>query len=171
MFGEMEGGARSRGGQISQWRTELLGDMTDFGWIEKKGEGVSATDWEKYKAKVWKEKLAVMATKPEDWNAALSSGEYKFMSEWHEKEELESKERRKKRTTELTRLRTIVWGGWYPRTEDMKGWEDFEAKWSRVRRCKELCKEVRERRILELEEKYELEIEELVRQGLQLGLL
>ena len=46
MFGELEGGVRSRGGQINQWRTNLLQDMTDFGWIKKKWDGVSTKDWD-----------------------------------------------------------------------------------------------------------------------------
>jgi hypothetical protein len=147
MFGEMEGGARSRGGQIGQWRTELLGDMTDFGWIKKKWRGVTPTCWEEYKARVWKEEIYAMAASPEDWTDALLKGEARFMKTWHAKEEAESKERGRARMIDLIRLRVVVWGGllggWRPRTVGMAGWEDFEAKWSMVRKCKE----VRELRI------------------------
>jgi hypothetical protein len=156
MFGELVGGVRSRGGQIGQWRTELLGDMTDFGWIKEKWGGVLPGCWEAYKAQVRKDEISVMAVSPEDWTAALLKGEARFMNKWHAKEEAESKERGRVRMNNLTRLRVIVWGrrsgeaervrpwgGWYPRTTEMDGWEDFEAKWSMVRRCKE----VRERRI------------------------
>jgi hypothetical protein len=155
MFGELVGGVRSRGGQIGQWRTELLGDMTDFGWIKKKWGGVLPGCWEEYKARVWKDEISVMAVSPEKWTAALLKGEARFMHKWHAKEEAESMERGRVRMTNLTRLRVKVWGrrsgeagiyrpwgGWYPRTTEMDGWEDFEAKWSMVRRCKE----VRERR-------------------------
>jgi hypothetical protein len=157
MFGELVGGVRSVGGQIRQWRTELLQDMTDFGWIKKKWEGVKAKCWEEYKTRVWKEEISVMAIKPEDWTAALIEGEIQFMNEWHAKEESESEERKRLRMIELTRLRVVVWGGWRPRTEEMDGWEDFEAKWSMVR----LCKEVRELRIKkQQEEDFEKEMEE-----------
>ena len=98
-----------------------------------------------------------MAIKPEDWTAALIKGEIQFMNEWHAKEESESEERKRLRMIELTRLRVVVWGGWRPRTEEMDGWEDFEAKWSMVR----LCKEVRELRIKkQREEDFEREVEE-----------
>jgi hypothetical protein len=161
MFGELVGGVRSRGGQIGQWRTELLGDMTDFGWIKKKWGGVTPTCWEKYKALVWKEEISVMAISPEDWTAALLKGEARFMSKWHAKEEAESKERGRLRMIDLIRLRVVVWGGllggWRPRTVDMVGWEDFEAKWNMVRQCKE----VRELRIKKQQlEDFDKDVEE-----------
>jgi hypothetical protein len=32
-FGELVDGARSQGGEISQWKLVVSQDMTDFGWI------------------------------------------------------------------------------------------------------------------------------------------
>jgi hypothetical protein len=138
MFGELEGGTRSQGGQINQWSTEVFEDMVDFGWIKKKWEGVSATDWSKYKEKVWKEEISVMAMKPVAvWTAALIKGETKFMREWHAKEEAESQKRKRFRKIAFIRLRkNVVWKGWVP-TAAPAGWEDFEMKWRDVLLCKD----------------------------------
>jgi hypothetical protein len=103
----------------------------------------------------------VKAIKPEDWTAALIEGEIQFMNKWHEKEESESEERGRLRMIELIRFRVSVWGGvlggWRPRTEKMEGWEEFEAKLSMVR----LCKEVRKLRIIKKrDEDFEKDVEE-----------
>jgi hypothetical protein len=177
MFGELEGGVRSRGGQINQWRTNMLQDMTDFGWIKKKWDGVSTKDWDEYKARVWKEEIAVLATKPAHWTAAVIKGEVKFMGEWHKNEESASDKRKRMRMIALIRLRVKVWGalsGWErsPKSKELKGWEDFEAKWREVRLCK-ATRELRARKqdeeneevgrlyLLRLEEQYLIEEREL----------
>ena len=60
---------------------------------------MSTAEWDKYKTRLLKEKLAELEPKLEDWTEALIKGEVHFMGKSHirTKEGLESMKRRKKR--------------------------------------------------------------------------
>jgi hypothetical protein len=114
MFGEMEGGQRSRGNQGVHWRNCLLIDLIDFGMLERKDKGKK---WDDQRAKAWKDEIAVLAADPEGWNRSLIEGRVHFIENWHEKEEMKSKVRREAREAQRIRLRVILFNGWRQRPD------------------------------------------------------
>ena len=132
MFGELAGVERSMGGQPSQWKTELLTDMIDFGLMEKEGNDASVGVYNAYKAKMWKDMLH-LAEYPAKWKVTLIRGANHFMRKWHEKEELESAKRARKRAIEYIRFRVRVFNGWTTESaERVVIWKKFDEKWKEV---------------------------------------
>ena len=131
MFGELVEGKRNGGGQLSQWRADLLGDMISFGWIVKE-EDMSKTAWDKYKANIWDAEISVTAREPVDWADAIQHGAVHFMKEWHGKQDKLSTERGEARAVKHVRLVRIVLGGWVPMAE-RRDWEKWEAEMKEIR--------------------------------------
>jgi hypothetical protein len=130
MFGELVEGQRNGGGQISQWRAELLGDMISFGLLVKE-KGISKPAWDKHKANIWDTEISVKARDPVDWADEVYYGAVNFMEDWHEKQNKLSTERGQARVIKHIRLIGIVFG-WIPMAE-RRVWGEFEVKMKEIR--------------------------------------